>query len=368
MMSLLHNSNGLRAPTRSYINVISLISLTQIFMMMIACDDERLFESEQIHVDHDQPEISGKADGDHAINFGDDTQAPKDCTFDADDLYEPRSRFQKGPSIGECHDTQSKRPVGFVDDDLAEAYQGLEDHYALYNVFHNGDFWIAFVPHHSVKHVYFQLEYFPAVVPAGHAQLRIEYDQPIMLYGQSTHVQGQIDQTHNLALSIEAVTPVGGEYDLFKGARDHFAIAYRVTTMEARFQSMIVDQDHHVEQWRLNLTPDESEAILPHYVSVSSTHLLSFSYHTLFKNCTTEIIEVLDGIGEYSWREQVQRFVVKVTEIYPNIVRAALIARGLLPLDQSTDWYPLEEDEEFIEQMYRDDDELDLKSSAQRAP
>ena len=43
---------------------------------------------------------------------------------------------------------------------------------------------------------------------------------------------------------------------------------------------------------------------------------------------------------------------VKVTEIYPNIVRAALIARGLLPLDQSTDWAPLEEDEVFSERYH----------------
>ena len=61
-----------------------------------------------------------------------------------------------------------------------------------------------------------------------------------------------------------------------------------------------------------------------------------------------EIIEILDGIALYSWRERVQKFLVKVTEIYPNIVRAALIARGLLPLDQSTDVEPLEEDAEFI--------------------
>ena len=63
---------------------------------------------------------------------------------------------------------------------------------------------------------------------------------------------------------------------------------------------MITAQDHHVEQWRLKLNPTESEALLPHYVDVSTSHDLDFSYHTLFKNCTTEIIEVLDGIGEYT--------------------------------------------------------------------
>ena len=119
--------------------------------------------------------------------------------------------------------------------------------------------------------------------------------------------------------------------------------------MEARFENMVLRQGHHVEQWRLLLEDEEAEALLPHYVSESAVYQIDYSYHTLLRNCTTEIIASLDGVVSYSWREQVQRFLVKVSEIYPNIVRAALIARGLLPLDQSTDWAPLEEDEVFLE-------------------
>ena len=216
-------------------------------------------------------------------------------------------------------------------------------------MFHQGAFWIAFIPESAVSQVFFQLEYFPAVIPAGHTQLRVEYRTPVILYGQSSSVKGRRDEVLDLTLSIEAVTRDGDSYDLLKGTQEHFAIAYRVTTMEARFESMILRQGHHVEQWRLMLDEEEAEALLSRYVSESAHHQLDYSYHTLFKNCTTEIIETLDGVMNYSWREQVQRFLVKVTEIYPNIVRAALIARGLLPLDQSTDWAPLEEDEIFLE-------------------
>ena len=56
---------------------------------------------------------------------------------------------------------------------------------------------------------------------------------------------------------------------------------------------------------------------------------------------------MLDGVVEYTFGERIKRFLMKVTEFYPNAIRAALIARGLLPLDQSTDWYPLEEDPAF---------------------
>ena len=346
----------------SRLGIMAFIVGIMISPLITGCSAEELPTASTVPTMEPQAQSFGKTDTDHEANttsevesiLGTYTQAPKGCTFDADDVYEPRSVFESGPWEGVCHDTQRRRPTGFVDDEVAVRYQDVNNQYVLYNVFHEDGFWIAFVPYNSVKRVYFQLEYFPAVIPAGHTQLRLEYDRPVILYGQSGHLKGRIDQTRNLTLSIEAVTRVGDKYDLFKGAQEHFAIAYRVTSMEARFDSMITKQDHHVEQWRLNLTPTELEALLPHYVSISANHHLAFSYHTLFKNCTTEIIEILDGIGEYTWRERVQKFLVKVTEIYPNIVRAALIARGLLPLNQSTDWFPLEEDEAFIAQMKRE--------------
>ena len=284
--------------------------------------------------------LSGKADGDYYF---------EKCTFDTRDPFEPRTTFARGPWQGECHDTQARRPVDFVDYGYARQYQDPTGYLVINNVYHQGAFWIAFVPVHEVSQVYFQLEYFPAVIPAGHTQLRVEYREPVVLYGQSTPVAGQRDEVFDLTLSVEAVTRLGDQYDLFKGTQEHFAVAYRVTTMEARYEDMVLRQGHHVEQWVLLLEEGEKEALLSNYVTESAGHQLDHAYHTLFKNCTTEIIKVLDDVVAYSWQEQVQRFLVKVTEIYPNIVRAALIARGILPLDKSTDWFSLEEDGIFIE-------------------
>ena len=235
-----------------------------------------------------------------------------------------------------------------MSDEHALAFQDPTGYLVINNLYHRGSFWVAFIPERDVSNVYFQLEYFPAVIPAGHTQLRVEYQRPVILYGQSPSVKGLRDEIFDLTLSIEAVTRPGDQYDLLKGTQEHFAVAYRVTSMEARFEDMVLRQGHHVEQWRLLLEQDEADMLLLHYIAESAEHQLEHSYHTLFKNCTTEIIEILDGVAIYSWRERVQRFLVKVTEIYPNIVRAALIARGLLPLDQSTDIEPLEEDTEFI--------------------
>ena len=90
-----------------------------------------------------------------------------------------------------------------------------------------------------------------------------------------------------------------------------------------------------MEQWILDLEEEEKQELVKTYITISSEMSLQHSYHTLFRNCTTEIIEILDMVVHYTWGEQVKKFLVKVTEIYPNIVRAALISRGLLPLDGS---------------------------------
>lgn len=264
------------------------------------------------------------------------------CAYDHDDPYEPRARFVKGPWEGECLDTKTQRPVKVLGSPSQETST-----LTLANVFHDGGYWIAEVPTQAVMNVYFQLEYFPAVVPAGHTQLRLEFSQPVRMSGQSSWNLGEEAMIYNLVMSAEAVTRLGDQYDLFTGMQDHFGLALRVTSMDARYQSMVVEKGHHVEQWRLQLTAREKEELLVFYAYESEALGLDLSYHTLFRNCTTELIRNIDGVVEYTVGENIKRFFTKVTEIYPNIVRAGLIARGLLPLDQSTDWYPLEEDPTF---------------------
>ena len=267
---------------------------------------------------------------------------PTNCRYDITDIYEPGARFQRGPWTGECLNTEKRRPV-FV---LNSATQN-PDELLLANVFHRDGFWIAAIPLDAVEAVYFQLEYFPAVVPAGHTQIRVEFNQDVELFGQSEWKRDQYETVRNLVLSVEAVTRLGDNYDLFRGMKNHFGVAFRVTSLQARYQSMITEQNHHVEQWRLQMTPQEQRDLVEFFAYESEALGLSENYHTLFRNCTTEGIRALDGVVQYTAGEQIKRFLLKVTEFYPNIVRAALIARGLLPFDQSTDWHALEDDPSY---------------------
>ncbi|MEC9072764.1 MAG: DUF4105 domain-containing protein [Myxococcota bacterium] len=335
------------APTASRRAPLLLIVLTFLITPLFGCDE---LTREAHWADETDPSLeAGKADsGFLAAQEAQTLIAPVFdpvlCAYDREDPYEPGARFSKGPWIGECLDTEKRRPVHVLSAP-SEKSANLE----LANVFHDGGFWYADIPTDAVYEVYFQLEYFPAVVPAGHTQIRIEFLEPVTLTGHSSWNLGRVTSTYNLVISAEAVPRVGDSYDLIKGMQDHFGLVYRVTTLAARYESMIIEQDHHVEQWRLQMTEEEKAELLVFYAYESEALGLEETYHTLFRNCTNELVRNIDGVVQYTAGEHIKKFLTKGTEFYPNIIRAALIARGLLPLDQSTDWYPLEEDPTFPE-------------------
>ena len=311
-------------------------SILFVFTALVACGEAG--EPESVASDPSASSSEGKGDvhDQKAQSREVDTTT---CVLDSTDEFDPQARLPKGPWEGECMNTARRRPV-IVLEPATEENPTL----TVANLFHDDGFWTARIPTDQVENVYFQLEYFPAVIPAGHTQLRLQFASPVRLEGQSEWNVGQTDEVTDLVLSIEAVTRVGDGYDLFRGTQDHYGIVFRIASLEARYDSMITQQGHHVEQWILDLEDDEKQALVSFYAFESEELALQHTYHTLFRNCTTEIVGTLDAVVQYTVGEQIKRFLVKVTEVYPNVVRAALIARGLLPLDQSTDWHPLEED------------------------
>lgn len=107
---------------------------------------------------------------------------------------------------------------------------------------------------------------------------------------------------------------------------------------------MIVCQHPEVEQWGLLLEGDEAAALLERFAEAGESRRMQTVYSTLFVDCTNEAARILDEAVHDTFRQQVQRLLAKVTEFYPNIVRAALEARGLVPRDHSTDWPYLADD------------------------
>jgi hypothetical protein len=276
----------------------------------------------------------------------DSDEAPADCAFDPDDPFEPRERLPKGQFRGQCYDTRVARSVRRLDTETAATYGAEPGELVLANVHHAGRFWVARVPLAGVEQVLFHLEYFPAIVPAGHAQLRVRFAEatPVRLISQSLAEAPAETTLTDLVLSLEAIGQPGYKYDIVRGVLDDFGAAYRVVSLADKMQHMIVRQHHKVEQWGLLLEGDEAATLLERFAEAGETRRMQTMYNTLFVNCTNEAVRILDEAVHYTFRQQVQRFLAKVTEFYPNIVRAALEARGLVPRDHSTDWPYLADD------------------------
>lgn len=260
--------------------------------------------------------------------------AENNCVFDSEDRFEPRTRLVKGPRAGHCLDSRVGRPVKRLTQSEAKQFGGSTDEYlTVANVSHLGEYYVAHIPRKKIKTGIFQLEYFPAIVPAGHTQLRLQFEEgsPVTLVSQSKKELTKVVKAQDLVLSVEAIGDPGYKYDLFRGMEDHFAAIHRIATLEDKYQHMVVKQKHRVEQWKLNLNSDELTAILDKYVQKSENAGTSTMYHTIFFNCTTEAVAAIDAGARYNLLEKFGKFTAKTSDFYPNVIRISLQKRGLLP-------------------------------------
>ncbi|NBO38441.1 DUF4105 domain-containing protein [bacterium] len=278
----------------------------------------------------------------------------KNCVFDAKDPFESHARLPKGPHAGECYDTRQARSLVKLNAAEAAKYGGSAAGYlSVANVSHKDKFYVANIPVNAIKNVIFHLEHFPAAVPAGHTQLRLQFEEnsPVTLVAQTISRGERPVQVRDLVLSTEALGQPGFSYDIFKGQGNplkgsgEYGVVYRMVSLESKFDHMIRKQNHKVEQWKLNVTREESRRILEQFVFKSQSRGMNYMYDTLTLNCTTEAIAALDAGVDYNIAERIGKFASKLTDFYPNVIRASLVNRGLLPLDKSTDLVDLGVDE-----------------------
>ncbi|NBW81288.1 DUF4105 domain-containing protein [bacterium] len=270
-----------------------------------------------------------------------------DCVFDAKDPFEPHSRLPKGDNAGQCYDTRKARSLVQLTEEQAQKYGGAaKDVLAVANISHKGKFYVGHIPLAGLKNAIFHLEYFPASVPAGHTQLRLQFDDkmPVTLVSQSTSEPTTVVRVNDLVMSVEALGQPGYQYDIFKGMDDQFGAVYRLTSLEEKYDHMVRKQNHRVEQWMLNMTPAELSTVLEKFVAKSEERGMNSMYHTIKLNCTNEIMAAIDDGMDYSLREKFGKFTAKTTDFYPNVIRISLIKRGLLPLGKGNDLEELAKD------------------------
>jgi len=207
----------------------------------------------------------------------------------------------EGENQGKALDITSKRAIGRLTAEEAKSFFNGEvpQGQIIKNVFHNGKFYVAVIPAYGPRHVIVQLEHFAPEWIAGHTQLRFSFDQPVKLYeskmGKDVNHAKPEYELHDLLFSAEYHAPKGVKYDLLGGAKEgNFNLVHRLTSMEAKVDSMIRDQGHTVDQWRLELFPDQREHLFETALARAEEAGYKESYHTITKSCTTELWDILD--------------------------------------------------------------------------
>jgi hypothetical protein len=282
-----------------------------------------------------------------------------DCVLDRGDPYDPGARMPRGRYRGRCLDTSELRTLRLLTDAEAASH-GLSvprGWKAVANVRHADRFWIALIDPAAVADVVMQIENFPAIVPAAHTELRFRFapERGALLVPQRPGDARDSVVLTDLVYTVEASYAIGGEpYDLVKGMRDFYGLVYRLTSLEERYQAMVVEQGHLVQQVRLDLSAEQGRDALVHALELGHAAGSGAMYHTLWRNCTTELYDVLDRSVEYGPRRRALKSTFFFVRTLPTLTRQGLRIRGLLDPSPRGEWPDLTREFETSGRARRD--------------
>jgi len=304
---------------------------------------------------------------------------PNPCSL-SKDPFEPDSTFplnmQKGGKI-RCLATRTARPVVVLSSSEAAeyGYQNLENTVVLANVTHRNKFFVAAIPIAigDVSSVILQQENFESnLIPAAHAQIRLDFKKPVLLTPQDKSAGSQPIQTNHLILSMEALGEVGAQFDVIKGLRKEYVGVWRIKTLTdfALRMDSIRKKDKGdssnpgklptVKQYLLKFEkdPEKRVAILKNWIRKSTERQLSVAYNTIGSSCAMEALNLIESARPTSevqkddqknnflagFPDQVLRSIDRAKEaflrydgsvstpfeVYPVFSKLALQIRGLL--------------------------------------
>lgn len=264
-----------------------------------------------------------------------------DCISNPNDPYDLGYVMDVGENKGECMATHA-RPVMQTEESLSRPI--YKNSVQLANVSHKGEFYTAEIPMHGIEDVIFQVETFEAPVPAAHTQIRLKFleNSPVTLINQDPTSENSEFVTHNLIFSVEAIGEEGYEYDIFKGLGKNMKTVYRVKTLEGFVERVVVGKGSQVKQWKMKLDKSEKRKLLMNYTFYSAKKGFSDIYNTVKLNCTIELLRIVDQSTRNSFRKSFGKLIT--LDLYPAVVKPALISRGLVSANGSSDLEDLAND------------------------
>ena len=134
----------------------------------------------------------------------------------------------------------------------------------------------------TLKEVWFFLEPFPGSDKFGHTLLSFVFED-------------EAGQQSALSISVEARKEEGEKYTAVNALFRRFELLYVWSTEKDVLGRIGVHRDHDLYAYKLNLTPEQAQAIFGHFIE--RTNELAEKprfYNTLHSNCTNELAKAVN--------------------------------------------------------------------------
>lgn len=224
------------------------------------------------------------------------------CITNSNDPYEPRVRMITGPDKGVCVNSTLRRSVkALLGAEAAKYFPAADGKIVVANFSHKNKYWIAEIPLSSMTEMILQSEHFPMVnkpvkIEIDHTQIHFAFSEPIHLISQATNGPRETLELYDLILSEENIGPYGEAFDFFGGAKGHFNVAYRVVSLEDKYNWMIAEQGHTVSQRRFNLNQYSQVSYLLEGIRRGTEYGSGRPYDSFNLNCSTELLDILNAV------------------------------------------------------------------------
>lgn len=179
----------------------------------------------------------------------------------------------------------------------------------------------------KVKDVYLTLQPFSPELVAAHGLILFEMESDDAVKGAN----GERD--FGLALSVEARSPEGQDYDLLKGLKKTFGQIYQLGSLSDQLQKVGRQRGHKLVPHRLNLEPEAKKQLLQDSLEAATQDRLGEWYHLLTNSCITADIDLINGVVPQDQQmarwSKVFKFSRPATML-PVVAGATLKSKGLL--------------------------------------
>lgn len=142
----------------------------------------------------------------------------------------------------------------------------------------------------KIKDVYLTLQPFSPEIVAAHGLILFEMESDEAVKGTG----GERD--FGMALSVEARSPEGQEYNLLKGLKKTFGQVYQLGSLSDQLQKVGRQRGQKLVLHRLKLEPEAKKQLLQDTLEAATQDRLGEWYHLLTNSCITADIDLINGV------------------------------------------------------------------------